>query len=434
MQDGPSQLPRRYTVAELQRILNIAPHFIDKSTKNIFVLTAGGALPILQEILQNETLWQSEDPISAIHQAIVQHNDSIPHFVQEKSKLTEALAHGIMSPRNGTSVVYKQIQSEIEALTPKLASISDYEWAVACKLAMQNADLLPETPEACIAVAELTEQLQRIHKVTNSDTYKEGAAFLRCDFSYLQEVFIQTLGKMCALGFVDSVKAIHQYMSFAPWVLSSSASNEVDNIKIAMTLAPGLFQALGIFGQIIPRTSDEMHNMRADTAEYALFKKVMMELITAPQFQETFDVSLYSRADQLLSTTSLSNTTDSRTQESSPQPSSSSSTRHTSLLNRFRHFGISSSSKAVEKKSTAPAQTSKSHDVLRSTSEPAVPLLPGYSLIRSVGSSPPASSPSSPRLSSSTSSTTTTSTTATTVDLSDSGSMKSKVGGNINLR
>lgn len=434
MQAGPSSQSRRFSVLELQRILDIAPHFIDKSKKNIFVLTAGSSLPVLQELLQNEDLWNNDDPIAAFRHAIMQHEAMIPSFSVQSDKLRESLAHAnLMSPRNGTTEVYKQIEVEIEDLKQRLVPIGDFEWAVVCKLSMQFSDLLPKTHEGRAAIQGLIEQLQLIHKITNSDTFKEGAAFLRCDLSYLQDVFIETITKICASGFVGSAHAIHRYMSLAPWVLSESERNEVDSTKIAMTLAPGLFQGLGIFGQIIPRTGDELHNMQADTREYALFKKVMMELIAAPHFQKPFDVSLYlGTVPVAVAPTSK----DKKAHESSP---SSSTSRHVSLLDKFRNMSITSSSssssssstvptRTVERKSSYPAsKVDKGHVVARTTSEPGTPLLPGYGLIRAVGSSP-----SSPRLSSSSRTGAPTTTVTTPVDLSDGN--KPKESGNLNLR
>ncbi|MGE3319572.1 MAG: hypothetical protein AB7I18_09785 [Candidatus Berkiella sp.] len=361
------------------RVLEIAPRFIEFKHPNIFVLTANASAYVLLEILKDETHWRSANPIESIKAAIASHNSQTDSYQAKKQDLLTLIEkrQETTSTPEATRAAIKELRSQIDAIEPRTLQIGDYEWAVACKLVMQQSKILSDSSKMKEATKSLIEQIQTIQAVTSSDIFKKGAAFLRIDGQYFQELFLNFMGKLCVANELVSARVIHQYFRLAQSALALRDINELDSTKIGMTLAPGLFESLDIFGHILPRTGDEALDVSADAKEYACFKIIMKELVLIDVFSKDFSPALYLpflKPEDLPKAVAAA-------------PAAASSSSPASMMQRLRELRLDEADTFKRDKKDTLAQRERSHSVL-----------PGYSLLSAVtkGSPPSGSRSDSP--------------------------------------
>ncbi len=284
--------PTRYPLAHIYRVLMIAPHFIDMRAENIFVRTASGSSAALNKILLDEMHWHSDSPEASIRVAIAKHAEEIPEQQLQKEQLIETLNNiDSKSTSSTTRDVKKRFEDEINAIDAFTHPIGHYEWAVVCKLVMQSGNLLPMTMETHAALELLIAQLREMHEVLDTKKYPRTQRYMRIEIDGF--FFQEFLGQLILLCQVETVATIHQYLYLGHLVLMQKEHSGVSEEQLPMTLAPGLFQGLGIFGRLIQRTGDINHDTDADRREYNVFKKVIKSILELPIFAKPFDVSLY---------------------------------------------------------------------------------------------------------------------------------------------
>jgi len=349
------------------RVLEIAPRFIDIRKKNIFVYSANASAYALVDILKDDAIWRSEDPKSAIEASIAKHHAQMELYQKQKEHLRELISkrQEVTSTPEATRVALRELQTQLDMVEPKTLPIADYEWAVACKLIMQQAKILSDTPKVKEALRSLLEHIQTIQMVTGSEIFKKGAAFLRIDGQCFQELLLNFMGKLCLANELDSVRVIHQYFRLGQLALAHSDVNELDVTKIGMTLAPGLFQSLDLFGHVLPRSGDEAQDVLADAKEYACFKIIMKELVMIREFSLEFNPAAYHpylKPEDLL------------------KPAAATSTQPRDMMLRLREMSLNEGDPLKRDKKDALRERSASNAIL-----------PGYALIGAMtkGSSGP---------------------------------------------
>lgn len=414
--------PPRYPLAHIYRVLMMAPRFIDMRAKNIFVQTATSASAALNKILLNEKHWESENPEPSIRAAIEKHVHEIPENQLQKEQLIATLNNlPSKSSSSTTQEVKKRFEDEINAVDPFTYPIGDYEWAVVCKLVMQSGNLLPMTPETHAALELFIAQLREMCEALDTKKYSKTQRFIRVEFDGL--FFKEFLGQLNVLCQVETVATIHQYLYLRHLVLEQKEHNGLSEEQLPMTFAPGLFQGLGVFGRLIPRTGDKHHDTDADRREYNLFKTFMKSILELPLFAQPFDERLYAgirQPDFAMESTAVFAPPSPRTREEQGKASRS-------FMSMFARFGISSSpapsvlsssSSSSISAATQEKPPSRRNSAATITPPPSVPPIvipsvrfedpeaPGYSVLRQISrSSQPSGvtlhSPASPSSSSS---------------------------------
>jgi len=374
---GSSSQSTGIPLSIIYRILRVAPEFINFRQKNIFVFTANPSVDALKDLLQEEALWLTDNHLASISLAIEKHHAQI-NDAQTQKKMLETGVSNLQTkdPVKLPPGLINQIESQVEKLGPNLYPIGDYEWAVVCKLVMQSGKLLNDLPEVQLSAKTLLDELKIIYEVLSSDTFKKGGAFLQINGIHFQELLIQFIGQLCLLEQYESAAAIHEYIRLAHLALAQRQYNELDESKIAMTLAPGLFEGLGLFRNIIPRTGAETANLRADTQEYGFFKVLMKEMMMAPVFTTPFEPTHYAIFCQKGSVPKLLASASSSSYDSEDAQGDKLPViipRRHSLVSRLRHLTISSSS------SSSSSRTSEAAEWV-----PPPTMLPGYALLNQV--------------------------------------------------
>ncbi|MCS5712065.1 hypothetical protein [Candidatus Berkiella aquae] len=383
-----TQSPPQFPLAIVRRILDIAPHFIDMQRREIFIYTGTSAVNALLAILQEEILSQSDEPTTRIQLAIKKHRSEMEEAKERKIILSETI-ESIRAKKTVDKEILRQHEKEFEEVDAKCYPIDDYDWAVACKLAMSNGNILHDTPETRRVIEIFLEQLKQLHRLYNTEEFKQCMSFARIDAS---DTIIQLIGQLCALEHFESAYVIHQFLNLSHLALSERVVNQVDENGLATVLTPGILQGLGLYRRIIPRTGNEAKDTAADAQEFTLFKKILPSFLKSPIFQQSFNPELYKGIVQpfFVPTRTVQTNSSSPILPTIPPlaiPSSSSSydlKGESQLLKKWKLLSIATREKKQPKYTR---KTSEPVPPLRSTIEPGSPrkeLLPAYSLLHSV--------------------------------------------------
>ncbi len=318
------------TQKQIQFILTFSPVFINFTLPNIFLKSVGEGPQVLREIMTPiSDKWSKKDwseinaaraeIIQEISEAIKAHRQEIPRFVEElKSAQAEKTKLLAEQSKNPTAEINLQVLNQrITFLHLKTTDITEYDWAVFCKLVMQKEKILADVLEISVAMWIFLEKMKEWYQY-----YQESPLFKSArrgdepvalfNKKPLRLCCDQFLGQLCQQqeSGMASAEIIHNYLHLAYQVWREQKSKQKKDQKekpftkkdIAMTFAPGLFEGLGIFQEMLKTLpGEEMLSADAKmqkSLDLYNFYQLIVSAFMSKRFRKPFNKDFYLKITQ----------------------------------------------------------------------------------------------------------------------------------------